>query len=241
MCRDSDRLIIFLAICLTFCNVVHSFEPISIGLLASGASFLFYKREKALEYTYCQFKECCIDSHIPADMNGNTQAFVCALPSLKQNTFRTAPRPGGKCFRSAYRTRAIGFCLASALQSIGRVNEAVGVEFPWYAGNGKELRCRSHRQASVQVWNEQQLHSQVHGTIGLYNGIGCELLWGECQLKLCSFLEAILRNDTGVTDVWVIRWRYLKGDTRKQVELGPFNQGDGGQAHVEPRLHSIVA
>lgn len=55
---------------LTLCDIVLSlFDPISLSLIAGGASLL-YKREKVWELTYCQLKECCIDSHIPANMAG---------------------------------------------------------------------------------------------------------------------------------------------------------------------------
>lgn len=55
---------------LIFCDIALAlFDPISLSLIAGGASLL-YKRDAVWEYSYCQFKECCIDSHIPADMTG---------------------------------------------------------------------------------------------------------------------------------------------------------------------------
>lgn len=74
-----SRKFIHFSLCLvTFLTlsdfVISFFDPLSIGLIAGGAS-LFYKREKVWEYTYCQVKECCIDAHIPANMTGNYTEF----------------------------------------------------------------------------------------------------------------------------------------------------------------------
>lgn len=66
--RFTLSLLTFLILCDT---VLSLFDPISLSLLAGGGASLFYKREKVWEFTYCQFKECCIDSHIPADMTGS--------------------------------------------------------------------------------------------------------------------------------------------------------------------------
>lgn len=71
MSRKFIRFTLCLVTFLTLSDLVLSFfDPLSLGLIAGGAS-LFYKREKVWEYTYCQVQECCIDSHIPADMTGN--------------------------------------------------------------------------------------------------------------------------------------------------------------------------
>lgn len=72
MSRNSFRCTFFLLIFFfTFYDIAHSLlDPFSMGFIAAGGASLFYKREKVLEYTYCKFKECCIDSHIPADMTG---------------------------------------------------------------------------------------------------------------------------------------------------------------------------
>lgn len=69
MPRTSVCLIFSLLTILTFCDFVHSlFDPISLSVIAGGAALSLYKRDLLKELTVCQFTECCIDAHIPADM-----------------------------------------------------------------------------------------------------------------------------------------------------------------------------
>ncbi len=71
MPRNFYLIIVSLVTVLMLCDFVHSFfDPISIsaGIIVGGASL--YNHEKVWELTYCQFKECCINAHIPADMTG---------------------------------------------------------------------------------------------------------------------------------------------------------------------------
>ncbi|KAJ6634219.1 Torsin-like protein [Pseudolycoriella hygida] len=71
---------IFLLTFLTLCGVALSlFDPLSLSLIAGGAS-LVYNRGKVWEYTYCQLNECCIDSHIPANITALSQ-------DLEENVF----------------------------------------------------------------------------------------------------------------------------------------------------------
>lgn len=78
MSRKFIRFNLSLITFLTLCDFGLSFfDPLSLSLIAGGAASLYYKRGKVYEYTYCQVRECCIDSHIPASMTGTlcTQRF----------------------------------------------------------------------------------------------------------------------------------------------------------------------
>lgn len=46
------------------------FDPITAGLTAAVSVALGYNFDYVKEHTYCKVSECCIDKHIPADIDG---------------------------------------------------------------------------------------------------------------------------------------------------------------------------
>lgn len=70
----SNLYIYYLLFILLSLNVIENilcFEPITIIGLGTGvAALLGFNYKTVKENTFCIFKECCIDNHIPVNISG---------------------------------------------------------------------------------------------------------------------------------------------------------------------------
>lgn len=76
-----NKILVIFVVILNLSFSIIAFEPITIGLGAAVLGAFGYNFQKpVLEQTYCKFRECCINDHIPADITGKKKCFNYNLP-----------------------------------------------------------------------------------------------------------------------------------------------------------------